>query len=1489
MIRLHRICRAGEASLGNLRISTMGWIALFVLVHSSFTWDANAQSSGVAQDRAALVALYEATDGPNWAYDTNWLSDEPLGDWYGVSTDAAGRVVSLYLKGTPFRLGLGQTSHGLSGSLPPDLGDLEYLTTLNLGINNLSGSIPKELGELSRLTQLNLEDNGLSGDLPLELGNLSRLTSLKLANNDLTGPIPGEIGHLENLSTLDLTNNSISGELPLEMGELSKLRVLQLDGNSLVGELPDEIGNLTQLRRLVLDFNNLSGSLPEWIGNLENLDYLSVWDNNLSGEIPASIGNLTKLTHLDLAWNFLTGMLPNEIGKLTALEFLDVSRNELTGRINPQLIKLTNLDYLDLSNNDLVGPIISGLRHLPNLETLNLSNNELSGPIPTRFVDAPSILLFIISGNQVCVPGTHSFIFWLESVFFHDIFSLTFCNASDRSILERLFEDTGGETWANANGWGEAEVALERWYGVETDLLGRVVSLDLGSNGLDGTLPADLGYLSRLRSLNLADNSLQGRLPLSLRRLELNSFQFANTELCVPTELEFQTWLDGSSATEGTDLSCAPLTEREVVTIFFEETDGNAWREGENWLSDAPLNDWHGVTVDQDGRVTSIDLASNRLSGSVPLELSRLTQLQSLNLSANGLLGSIPAELGNLTSLTSINLSMNSLQGEIPVELANLENLTHLDLSFNGLSGGIPKEIGNLSNLTSLRLTGNRLVGNIPSELGNLVGLEALLLGFNQLHGRIPPEIGDLPALVMLELQNNAFSSTVPTELGNLTNLERLWLRFNDFTGDVPTQLGSLSNLLDLDLRFNRLSGEIPRALGSLVRLERLDLGFNRFEGEIPSEVGNLTKLTTLSFANNRLTGDMPRELGNLSELTDLRLHDNELSGSVPSEFSGLSALKNLALNGNDLVGQLPQAFGNLTELESLALQDNDFTGSIPAAFGGLTQLRQLTLSANRGLSGPIPTELTALTRIEVFLTVDTSICVPLDPVFSDWLVRVYKRRIRSCASDLPLLALLTQATQSHDYPVPLVEGERALLRVFPLDTDAANQTIPAVRVRFYLDDQEIYRANMPSKALATSTPSNLGNLGSSSNIEIPGSVIQSGLELEIDRDSDAAAGASMDSTAQTTASSRIPIEVHELPDFDLTLIPFTIVNSTDQSIVDLVNKMAANPEEHAMFEETRTLLPIANMNVTAHEPVRSSSDDPIDLLLQTSVIRALEGSSSHYMGMASDVSGPILGVALVSGLDSFSRPRSDIIAHELGHNLSLRHAPCGVPSGSDGSYPYRDGSIGTWGYDFSGGGALKRPSTPDVMSYCQPAWISDYHFTNALRYRLFREFEKTRTVSAARSSLLVWGKRTSDHELVMNPSFLVNAPPILPDSQGEFELSGRMTNGDELFSLSFDMHEIADDEENSGFVFVIPIQQHWETELDVVTLTGSDGATAADVGGGSGMSLLRNPITRQIRGILRTPREDTATLERTIEEASDRGFEVLLSRGSREAAVRIP
>ena len=141
-------------------------------------------------DREILEVFYNATDGPNWANNENWLSDKPVGEWFGVTANGGGNLTELALSG-----------NGLQGELSPELAGLRSLEVLRLYRNLLTGEIPPELGKLSSLRALILaatksDSSGLSGEIPPELGALSNLVELNLGNNQLTGEIPPQLGSL---------------------------------------------------------------------------------------------------------------------------------------------------------------------------------------------------------------------------------------------------------------------------------------------------------------------------------------------------------------------------------------------------------------------------------------------------------------------------------------------------------------------------------------------------------------------------------------------------------------------------------------------------------------------------------------------------------------------------------------------------------------------------------------------------------------------------------------------------------------------------------------------------------------------------------------------------------------------------------------------------------------------------------------------------------------------------------------------------------------------------------------------------------------------------------------------------------------------------------------------------------------------------------------------------------------------------------------------
>ncbi len=301
------------------------------------------------QDYDALVALYNATDGPNWS-SNNWLDTCDVCQWTGVTCNSQGRVVKLYL-----------WNRNLSGSIPGALGDLEALTELNLGANNLFGNIPDEIMDLP-LTELALSANMLSGPIPSSIGNLANtLEGLFLDNNILTS-IPAEIGQLSKLIFLELTANALSGALPPEMENMTDLQFLYCSYNNLTS-FPKEMANMPSLVEATLQFSNYSVPIPPEFGNFQSLEYIYFEGNQIPGTIPPELGNITTLRDLDISDNNLTGNIPKELGNLPNLESLYLYQNNLEGLIPEELGNISTLSRLELHENNLQGCLPSSFQN----------------------------------------------------------------------------------------------------------------------------------------------------------------------------------------------------------------------------------------------------------------------------------------------------------------------------------------------------------------------------------------------------------------------------------------------------------------------------------------------------------------------------------------------------------------------------------------------------------------------------------------------------------------------------------------------------------------------------------------------------------------------------------------------------------------------------------------------------------------------------------------------------------------------------------------------------------------------------------------------------------------------------------------------------------------------------------------------------------------------------------------------------------------------
>ena len=457
--------------------------------------------------------------------------------------------------------------------------------------------------------------------------------------------------------------------------------------------------------------------------------------------------------------------------------------------------------------------------------------------------------------------------------------------------------------------------------------------------------------------------------------------------------------------------------------------------------------------------------------------------------------------------------------------------------------------------------------------------------------------------------------------------------------------------------------------------------------------------------------------------------------------------------------------------------------------------------------------------------------------------------RVRQCLAGA---AYLVQSVQSRDFPVPLVAGRDALLRVFPTARSGTRVPVPPVRARFYVGAAEVYSVEIPGKPGPLPVDIQESDLRVSANVRIPGNMLRPGLEMVVEIDPERTLDPALGVGQRLPVEGRTALDVQAPQVMELTVVPFLWTVDPDSSIVNQVQGMAADWRRHELMRLSRALLPASDWRVTAHEPVWTDTEPVWDgrfgFLNLTRAIRAMEGGRGYWMG----VPGPSFGggIAYLGGWTSVLTLDSRVIAHELGHNLSLKHAPCGNPARIDPSFPYPNGRIGAWGYDIDTG-ELVSPGRPDVMSYChQGPWISDYFFGNALRHRVRLAIASTPT-----PALLLWGGEDAASGPYLEPAFVVDAVPVLPDSAGGYMLTGRDAAGRELFSVAFAMPEVVDaGEDAGGFAYTLPVQPGWET-LASVTLTAPDGRTVVlDGSTNQPMTILRDARTGQVRAFLDGP-----------------------------------
>lgn len=596
------------------------------------------------RDELALLAFKEGIEEDPLNMLTSWNeSHDDFCKWQGVTCGRRHRRVTA----------LDLSSCQLKGQLSSHVGNLSFLTRLELQNNSFSHIIPPQISKLFRLKILSLGNNSFSGKIPTNISCFSNLQYLDLSFNNLTGKIPQDMGLLFKLRVLVLRNNHLLGEIPVSLGNLSALMRIQLGHNSFHGKIPHSFGQLKSLVLLAVGPNNLTGDIPLSIYNLSSLESFGVHGNQLEGTLPPDFGNaLPNLKQVLFHTNHFSGPIPVTISNCSKLTRFDMSANSFTGQV-PSLTTLSQLQEFGIGENELghgkSGDLefLSSLANCTNLLHLGINTNNFGGQLPESISNLSTKLTLMTFGdNQISgrIPNGISNLVSLELLGLEQNL-LTGVIPSSIGKLQNLY-------WLTL-GWNRISGPIPSSLGNSSSL----GLLYLLFNDIEGSIPSSIGQCTQLIELHLMENNLSGPIPKEL-------FGLSSLTLIVLSKNHFT----GS----------IPMEVGKLVHVFV------------------------------------LDISESKLVGEIPETLGGCTVLQYLYLQGNSLQGPIPHSLSYLRGLDEIDLSHNNLSGKIPTYFGGFRFLKKLNLSFNNLEGQVPVEGSIFKNLSGFSVVGNyRLCGGV--------------------------------------------------------------------------------------------------------------------------------------------------------------------------------------------------------------------------------------------------------------------------------------------------------------------------------------------------------------------------------------------------------------------------------------------------------------------------------------------------------------------------------------------------------------------------------------------------------------------------------------------------------------------------------------------------------------------------------------------------------------------------------------------------------
>ncbi|KAG5411546.1 hypothetical protein IGI04_007865 [Brassica rapa subsp. trilocularis] len=347
----------------------------------------------------------------------------------------------------------------------------------------------------NRVTRIQLNNKGIQGTLPPNLQTLTELTVLELFKNQISGPIP-DLSGLTRLQTLNLHDNLFDSVPKNLFSGLTSLQAAYLEYNPLSPwEIPETLKEATSLQNLSLASCNVTGKIPDFFSSqtLPSLTRLQLSQNLLQGELPPSFG-ASSLQSLYLNGQKLNGSV-SLLQNMTSLVEVDLQGNAFSGPI-PDLSGLQSLRVFNVRENQLTGVVPPSLTGSKSLTTVNLTNNYFQGPTP-QFGKSVGVDV-ITNTNRFCLetPGTP-------------------CDPRVSTLLS--VAESLGYPVKLATSW-KGNDPCNSWLGI-TCSGSNVTVVNLGRQGLTGTISPSFAKITSLETINLSDNYLTGSIPNELTTL----------------------------------------------------------------------------------------------------------------------------------------------------------------------------------------------------------------------------------------------------------------------------------------------------------------------------------------------------------------------------------------------------------------------------------------------------------------------------------------------------------------------------------------------------------------------------------------------------------------------------------------------------------------------------------------------------------------------------------------------------------------------------------------------------------------------------------------------------------------------------------------------------------------------------------------------------------------------------------------------------------